>query len=104
MSHNNRNKIDFDMLAELSKLEFDECEKEKLKEELEEFLLFIDHIKNVDCAECGDTEGECQKYNVFREDVVCNQCYSSELMLSNVKTCSDGYITVPRVVEGSDND
>lgn len=101
MACNNKTKIDFDMLAELSKLEFDECEKENLKSELAEFLLFIDHIKNVECTDSDSNEDKCQIYNVFREDIV---GVESESMLSNAKTCSEGYITVPRVVEGSDND
>ncbi len=102
MLHKSNEGIDFELLAELSKLEFNECEKESLKKELEEFFLFINKVKDVDGQDLSE-DYNCLKNNVFREDTI-NKDYSSEEMLSNAKTCSDGYITVPRVVEGSEND
>ena len=103
MEDNYKKEIDFDMLAELSKLEFEESEKESLKKELADFLGLINQIKNVYYSE-NENKDKCRIYNVFRDDIVCNECCSPEEMLSNAKTCSDGYIPVPRVVEESDND
>jgi len=100
----NKKEIDFEALAELSKLQFSDFDKDAVKKELREFLCLINKLEEIDRSAESVSDYEPPKVNAFREDVIGAAKYSSDEMLSNAKTKCDGYITVPRVVEGTDND
>lgn len=103
MIEKNKKEIDFEALAELSKFQFSDSDKDAVKKELQEFLCLINKIEEIDCS-AGSAAYDPARVNVFRADVMEKTNYSSDEMLSNAKTKSDGYITVPRVVEGTEND
>ena len=96
MDRNSRNEINFDSLAELSKIEFSDQEKLSIEKELNDFLEMLSRVNE---AESEITrEDKTAMKNVLRRDVADNDEFSSEEMLFNAKTKADGYITVPRVV------
>lgn len=86
-------------VANLARLEFSPDEMKKLEEDMNEIIAFANHLSSVD-TDGGDAAAHIlQTKNVFREDTVENEFTADEL-LAAAKTKEDGYITVPRVVEG----
>ncbi len=96
MSEKSKTKIDFDALAELSKLEFNDEEKVQMETELGCFVKFLGLVGQVEA--CEACEEIVAIKNALRSDEVVSQMFTVEEMLSNAKTKSEGYITVPRVV------
>lgn len=88
--------IDINKTADLSMLSLTEDEKEKFSKDMASMIGFANKICELECEEdtslCGET-------NILRKDNAVIGGSRDEL-LKNAKTTSDGYITVPRVVEG----
>ena len=76
MDRNSRNEIDFDSLAELSKIEFSDQEKLSIEKELNDFLEMLSRVNE---AESEITrEDKTAMKNVLRRDVADNDEFSSE--------------------------
>ena len=96
---NEKNKTEIDALAELSKLEFNKAESAVLEKELADFFDLIIKVDEIDLNSSQGSDLNDKNTNVFRCDVV-ESSYTSAEMLANAKTQADGYITVPKVMEG----
>ena len=57
-------------LANLSRLEFDEAEKEEIKTDLEKMIGFIDKLNELDTAGVEPLLHMSENVNVFRKDEV----------------------------------
>ncbi len=90
--------IDLDRIASLARLKLTERERETLPAEMESILSFADRLASVPTDGVSATAHIADLQNVLREDTV-GKRYERDLLLQNAPSASDGYITVPRVVE-----
>ena len=70
-----------------------------LEKDMNGMIAFADHLSAVDTTGVDATAHIVPMKNVFREDVV-EDDFTVDELLAAAKTKADGYITVPRVVEG----
>lgn len=92
-------KIDVRRIAELSKLSFSEDELSALEGEMEKIVRFVSEINGAETENVSAREHILAETNVLRDDVPI-ECDNTEEIVSAAKTWADGYVTVPRVVEG----
>lgn len=90
---------DVEKVALLSRLEIDDSEMEKMNEQLNSILDYIDVLNQVNTEGVQPTAHVLPMKNVMREDVV-QPSLSRDLALSNAPEAEDGYFKVPKVVEG----
>ena len=91
-------KIDVDNIAALSKLSFDENEKQTLAYDMEAIIDFANQLNELDVSGVNAREHLVEETNVFAEDNP-EKSFEREKLLSNAKTKTSEYVTVPRVVE-----
>lgn len=84
-------------LADLAQLQYDENESEEMLCELQQLADIAHKVTKFSWDECP-AEGFSGE-NVLREDIEV-EGVQRERMIGGAKTVLDGYITVPRVVEG----
>jgi aspartyl-tRNA(Asn)/glutamyl-tRNA(Gln) amidotransferase subunit C len=84
-------------IANLSKLKFDEEEKEKFAKEFESILTHFENIENEDLS---TTEVSLMDNTVeeLRKDEV-KEFDNKEALFQNVKEIKDGCIVIPRILE-----
>ena len=85
-------------LAHLSRLEFDEKSKIKMKSDFEKILGFVDKLENVDTSSTEPLVYMSEEINVLRKDVVKGQV-SQESALKNAGGKDTDYIRVPKVIK-----
>lgn len=90
---------DVEKVALLSRLEIDDSEMEKMNEQLNSILDYIDVLNQVNTEGVQPTAHVLPMKNVMREDVV-QPSLPRDLALSNAPEAEDGYFKVPKVVEG----
>ncbi|MCL1902834.1 MAG: aspartyl/glutamyl-tRNA amidotransferase subunit C [Oscillospiraceae bacterium] len=86
----------FDELAELSKFDFSETEKNKLSEELSDIINFVGKVKDFS-GDYDDTLENGVAYSDLRDDVEISTA-SVEQLLSNTNSDKNCYI-IPRVID-----
>ncbi len=91
-------KIDVENVAHLARLTLTKEEKETMGPEMEAIINFANKLSEVDTDGVDITAHVIPMENVFRADVVENKPRQEEL-LYNAPTKSEGYITVPKVIE-----
>ena len=91
-------KIDVDNIAALSKLSFDENEKQTLAYDMEAIIDFANQLNELDVSGVNAREHLVEETNVFAEDNP-EKSFEREKLLSNAKTKTSEYVIVPRVVE-----
>lgn len=91
--------IDVKKVAELARLSFTEEEAAALAVEMKKIVAFAAEISEADTDAYSAAEHILKETNVFREDVVC-ETEDTAALVGQAKTVSDGYVTVPQVVEG----
>lgn len=99
MDKKDRVNIDINQLSELAMLVFSEEEKELLEAEMRELLVLASKLDEINVSENDDTQAVSVINNVLRADDV-KDSFERENMICGAHTKSDGFITVPRVVEG----
>ena len=84
-------------IANLSKLKFDEGEKERFAQEFESILTHFENIENEDLS---TTEVSLMDNTVeeLRKDEV-KEFDNKEALFQNVKEVKDGCIVIPRILE-----
>jgi len=84
-------------IANLSKLKFDEGEKERFAKEFESILTHFENIENEDLS---TTEVSLMDNTVeeLRKDEV-KEFDNKEALFQNVKEVKDGCIVIPRILE-----
>lgn len=84
-------------VAELARLELPSEEGEALIKDMNDIVRFASRLAEVELAETDTTLSHTRKHSL-REDIPENNI-SREELLRSARTVSDGYITVPKVLE-----
>ena len=85
-------------LAHLSRLDFDDDSKEKMKFDFEKMLDFVDKLEEVDTDNVVPLSYMSSELNVLREDKV-EQVFSQEQALKNAPVNDTDYIRIPKVID-----
>lgn len=88
---------DVEHIAKLSRLKFNDKEKENFKQSLNEILKHIKAIENTDTTNSGDSRNS-YPLTGLREDVV-RPSLSQKEILKNAPFKNDSAFIVPKVVE-----
>jgi aspartyl-tRNA(Asn)/glutamyl-tRNA(Gln) amidotransferase subunit C len=86
-------------IAKLAKLKFTEQEAEKMAGEFEAILGHFKSIDSMDLSEVEFQSSLMKKECVLRKDES-TDFEDKNKLFSNVKSMRDGYIEVPRIIEG----
>ncbi|ANI89367.1 asparaginyl/glutamyl-tRNA amidotransferase subunit C [Arachidicoccus ginsenosidimutans] len=87
-----------DDLAHLSRLNFNNKEKEEIKNDLQQMIAFVEKLNEIDTSNVEPLLHITPRENVFREDIVA-QNISREEALQNVPNTDGTYILVPKVIK-----
>jgi aspartyl-tRNA(Asn)/glutamyl-tRNA(Gln) amidotransferase subunit C len=87
-----------DNLAKLSRLQFNEQEKEIIKTDLQRMIEFVDKLKELDTTGVEPLMHMSDSVNVLREDKV-QGSISREEALKNAPDNDGVFIKVPKVIE-----
>ena len=85
-------------LAHLSRLDFDDDSKEKMKFDFEKMLDFVTKLEEVDTANIEPLSYMSSELNVLREDKV-KQELTQEQALQNAPVNDTDYIRIPKVID-----
>ena len=85
-------------LAHLSRLDFDDDSKEKMKFDFEKMLDFVAKLEEVDTANVEPLLYMSSELNVLREDKV-EQVLTQEQALQNAPVNDTDYIRIPKVID-----
>ena len=85
-------------LAHLSRLDFDDDSKEKMKFDFEKMLDFVAKLEKVDTTNVEPLSYMSSELNVLREDKV-EQILSQEQALQNAPVNDTDYIRIPKVID-----
>ena len=92
-------KKEVEQIAELSRLELTEDEKQKYQTELSAILGYVDTIAGVNTDGIEPTAQVTGLTDVLREDVKEMSTLTKDEILSNAPETKDGYIKVKSVLE-----
>ncbi len=93
-------KINLDVVAQLSRLRLKPEEREKLSKELEKIVEYVDELKGLETGNAPAESHPHQKENVFREDVVIPSNIR-EAVLMHAPKREENFFKVPKIIEGS---
>ena len=85
-------------LAHLSRLDFDDDSKEKMKFDFEKMLDFVAKLEEVDTENIEPLSYMSSELNVLREDKV-EQLLTQEQALQNAPVNDSDYIRIPKVID-----
>ena len=85
-------------LAHLSRLDFDDDSKEKMKFDFEKMLDFVAKLEEVDTDNVEPLSYMSSELNVLREDKV-EQALTQEQALKNAPVNDTDYIRIPKVLD-----
>tara|TARA_Y100000589_G_scaffold32509_1_gene27149 strand:+ start:798 stop:1091 length:294 start_codon:yes stop_codon:yes gene_type:complete len=85
-------------LAHLSRLDFDDDSKEKMKFDFEKILDFVAKLEEVDTDNVEPLSYMSSELNVLREDKV-KQELTQEQALQNAPVNDTDYIRIPKVID-----
>ena len=85
-------------LAHLSRLDFDDDSKEKMKFDFEKMLDFVAKLEEVDTDNVVPLSYMSSELNVLREDKV-EQVLTQEQALKNAPVNDSDYIRIPKVID-----
>ena len=85
-------------LAHLSRLDFDDDSKEKMKFDFEKILDFVAKLEEVDTDNVEPLTYMSSELNVLREDKV-KQELTQEQALQNAPVNDTDYIRIPKVID-----
>jgi aspartyl-tRNA(Asn)/glutamyl-tRNA(Gln) amidotransferase subunit C len=91
-------KKDVETVAELARLKFDESEKERMTETLNNILGYFDKLSELDTSEVEPLTHILPVENVMREDVV-QPSLDQDTALANAPKHARGHFIIPRVIE-----
>lgn len=87
-----------DKLAELSKLEFEPTDKEKIKTDLQKILDLVEKLEEVDVSGVEPLIYMTDEKNVLRKDEVKGMVSKADALLNAPQKDSD-YFKVPKVIK-----
>lgn len=85
-------------LAHLSRLDFDDDSKEKMKFDFEKMLDFVAKLEEVDTDNVVPLSYMSSELNILREDKV-EQVLTHEQALKNAPVNDTDYIRIPKVID-----
>ena len=85
-------------LAHLSRLDFDDDSKEKMKFDFEKMLDFVAKLEEVDTTNVEPLSYMSSELNVLREDKV-EEVLTQEQALQNAPVNDTDYIRIPKVID-----
>lgn len=85
-------------LAALSRLEFDETEKQDIKNDLEKMIGFIDKLNELDTSGVEPLLHMSENVNIFRKDEVQGQIGKEEVF-RNAPVHDNEFFKVPKVIK-----
>ena len=85
-------------LAHLSRLDFDDDSKEKMKFDFEKMLDFVAKLEEVDTDNVEPLSYMSSELNVLREDKV-EQVLTQQQALKNAPVNDTDYIRIPKVID-----
>ncbi len=86
-------------VARLARLELGDAELERMREELNAILSYIDKLKELDVEGVEPTSHAVPLVNVMRADEVA-PCFPGDEMLANAPDRVGALFRVPRILEG----
>jgi aspartyl-tRNA(Asn)/glutamyl-tRNA(Gln) amidotransferase subunit C len=86
-----------DHLAHLSRLSFNETEKETIRKDLEKIIGFVDKLNELDTTGVQPLRHMSEVMNVMREDEL-NGSISREVALKNAPVTDGEFFKVPKVI------
>jgi aspartyl-tRNA(Asn)/glutamyl-tRNA(Gln) amidotransferase subunit C len=86
-------------VARLARLELSEPELERMREQLNSILTYIDRLKELDVTGVEPTSHAVPMVNVMRDDVVVPS-FPRDEMLANAPDRVGELVRVPRILEG----
>ena len=87
-----------DDLSRLAKLQFDKQSSEKMKEDLDTILGFVEKLSEVNTDDVDPLIFMSEEVNVLREDTIANEV-SQESALKNAPQKDSDYFKVPTVLK-----
>ena len=87
-------------LAHLSRLDFDDDSKEKMKFDFEKMLDFVAKLEEVDTVNVEPLSYMSSELNVLRDDKV-EQVLTQEQALQNAPVNDTDYIRIPKVIDSN---
>ncbi len=88
----------FNKLSRLAMLQFTHLEKEQIKKDLEQIIIFFDKLRELDTNGVTPLVHMTSNVNLLREDLP-GEMLSVEEALSNAPYKDDQYFKVPRVIK-----
>jgi aspartyl-tRNA(Asn)/glutamyl-tRNA(Gln) amidotransferase subunit C len=85
-------------VARLARLTLSGEEKERMREQLDRILGYIDKLRQLDTTDVEPTSHAVALVNVMREDEP-RPCFPAEEMLANAPDRRDDFFRVPRILE-----
>ena len=85
-------------LAQLARLEFNDAEKDEIKNDLQKMIAFIDKLNELDTTGVEPLLHMSENINVLREDEV-KGSISREDALKNAPLHDDQFFKVPKVIK-----
>jgi aspartyl-tRNA(Asn)/glutamyl-tRNA(Gln) amidotransferase subunit C len=85
-------------IATLARLEFDDNEVEKFKDDMNDILNYIEKLNELDTKDVEPTSHALDIFTVTREDVV-EPSLSNEDALRNAPESDNAHFKVPKVIE-----
>ena len=85
-------------VARLARLELGPLEKERMRQELDGILTYIDKLRAVDTRSVEPTSHAVPMTNVMRDDVV-QPSFPQPDMLANAPDRSGDFFRVPKIIE-----
>ena len=89
---------DVEHVARLSRLALSEAEAERMREQLNGILAYIDKLRGIDTTGVEPTSHAVPQLNVMREDDL-RPGLSQDAALANAPDRSDAFFRVPRIIE-----
>lgn len=89
---------DVEQVARLARLALSAEEMERMRQQLDRILAYIDKLRQLDTEGVEPTSHAVPMLNVFREDEV-RPCFPAEEMLANAPDRSGEFFRVPRIIE-----
>jgi aspartyl-tRNA(Asn)/glutamyl-tRNA(Gln) amidotransferase subunit C len=87
-----------DKLANLSRLEFDEAEKQEIKTDLEKLIGFVNKLNELDTTGVAPLLHMSENVNVFRQDEVQGEI-EKEDVFKNAPLHDNEFFKVPKVIK-----
>ena len=90
-------KINIDTIAELARLNLKPKEREKLAQDLEKILSYVDQLQELDTKQVPPTSHVLSMENVFRSDQA-KRCEIREKVLDHAPKREGKFFKVPKVI------